>query len=136
MTAENTNFKISNSDASKIKLSDRERKLRETTDLTPVYLSQIVNYIEAKIEDQTIKNMMLQRVKKYPHSALKNFFSRFESILTDCIKVHSERKNKEFLIKEKKIEQIPAIAKQDILELQEQLEQEILSGAKDDQKNS
>jgi len=54
----------------------------------------------------------------------------------DCIKVHSERKNKEFLIKEKKIEQIPAIAKQDILELQEQLEQEILSGAKDDQKNS
>jgi len=136
MTAENTNFKISNSDASKIKLSDRERKLRETTDLTPVYLSQIVNYIEAKIEDQTIKNMMLQRVKKYPHSALKNFFSRFESILTDCIKVYSERKNKEFLIKEKKIEQIPAIAKQDILELQEQLEQEILSEAKDDQKNS
>jgi hypothetical protein len=117
-------------------LSDRERKLRETTDLTPVYLSQIVNYIEAKIEDQTIKNMMLQRVKKYPHSALKNFFSRFESILTDCIKVYSERKNKEFLIKEKKIEQIPAIAKQDILELQEQLEQEILSEAKDDQKNS
>lgn len=136
MTAENTNFKISNSDAAKNKLSDREKRLRETTDLSPIYLSQIINYIEAKVEDQTIKNMMLQRVNKYPHSALKNFFSRFDSILNDCIKIHSDRKNKEFLIKERKAEPKPVIAQQDILNFQEQMEQEILSENKDDQKNS
>ena len=136
MTAENTNFKISNSDSVKNRLSDREKRLRETTDLTPIYLSQIINYIEAKIEDATIKNMMLQRAKKYPHSALKNFFSRFESILNDCIKINSERKNKEFLLKENKTDPTPVIAKQDILELQEQMEQGVLSEKQDDQADS
>lgn len=135
MTAENTNFKISNSDAVSNRLSDREKRLRETTNLTPIYLSQILNYIEARVEDPVIKTMIIERAKKYPHSALKNFFSRFDAILNDCIKINSERKNKEFLLKEKKVEETPVIEKKDILDFQEKLEKESLAEKEDDQQD-
>ena len=53
MTAENTNFKISNSDASKIKLSDRERKLRETTD----------QYISARLSTTLKLKLKIKQLK-------------------------------------------------------------------------
>ncbi len=125
MTAENTNFQISNSDAAKQKISDREKRLRETTDLNPIYLSQIINYIEARIEDPVLKNMVLARANKYPHSALKNFFSRFPTIVADCNRIINERKAKEHKQPVRKESPQPiAYQNDDMIKLQEQLEKD------------
>lgn len=125
MTAENTNFQISNSDVAKQKLSDREKRLRETTDLNPIYLSQIINYIEARIEDPILKNMVLARANKYPHSALKNFFSRFPTIVADCNRIINERKAKEHFqpVRKQVTEPVP-FQNNDLINLQEQLEKD------------
>lgn len=125
MTAENTNFQISNSDSAKNKLSDRERRLRETTDLNPIYMSQIINYIEAKIEDPVLRNMVLERAKKCPHSALKNFFSRFQTIVSDCDRIIQERKSKEAGLHEKVQPKKPSVLQaNDLLNLQNEMENE------------
>jgi hypothetical protein len=83
MTAESTNFKISNA-AGDPKISEREKKLRSATNLTPLYLNQLLSYIEAKVEDPIIRDMVVKKAKSYPHSALDKFFANFDKIVSEC----------------------------------------------------
>jgi len=95
MTAESTNFQISNSDAGKIKMSDMEKNFRNSVNLTPVYLEQVINFINSSVQDPAIRDKVIARAKSYPHSALQSFLNRFQSIVVECTRIIQEKRTKE-----------------------------------------
>ena len=123
MTAENTKFQISNTNLGNNKLSEREKFLRNSVNLTPVNLNQILNYIDHKIEDPVLKGMVIKRARSYPHSALEKFFNIFDSVVQECQKKIHEMRLKENGKTLKKIEEKQAdITNDDLLELQKSFE--------------
>lgn len=124
MTAENTNFKISNA-AGDLKISEREKKLRLATNLTPMYLNHLLSYIEAKVEDPIIRDMVIKKAKSYPHSALEKFFTNFDKIVNECQRKLHEIRMLELGIKSKntsnKKEQVTT---EDLIDLQKTFEED------------
>jgi len=122
MTTERANFQIYNSGANMSNLSEMEKNLRASTNLTPVYLVQLQNYISARIENPIIRDMMLEKANSYPNSALQGFLDRFDKIMAECIKRHNEIRLKESnSIKTTKSISRNTIKAEDLLNLQDQL---------------
>lgn len=122
MTTERMNYQISNNETGLSKMNERDKQLRLTTNLTPIYTHQIVNYINARIENDEVREMMISKVKSYPHSALDSFMRRFDTFVAECVsKLNKNRQQNEQSIKKQKQSAEP-INSEDLLDLQDKIE--------------
>lgn len=122
MTTERMNYQISNNETGLSKMNERDKQLRLATNLTPIYTHQIVNYINARIENDEVKEMMISKVKSYPHSALDSFMRRFDTFVAECVsKLNKNRQQNEQSIKKQKQSAEPVNA-EDLLDLQDKIE--------------
>lgn len=122
MTTERMNYQISNNETGLSKMNERDKQLRLATNLTPIYTHQIVNYINARIENDEVKEMMISKVKSYPHSALDSFMRRFDTFVAECVsKLNKNRQQNEQSIKKQKQSAEP-INSEDLLDLQDKIE--------------
>lgn len=121
MTTERMNYQISNSETGLSKMNDRDRQLRLSTNLNPIYTHQVVNYINARIENVKIREMMLAKATGYPHSALGSFMQRFDSILAECISAYNKQKQVSVAEKQEKPNK-SMINPDDLLNLQDELQ--------------
>jgi len=122
MTTERMNYQISNNETGLSKMNERDKQLRLATNLTPIYTHQIVNYINARIENDEVREMMILKVKSYPHSALDSFMRRFDTFVAECVsKLNKNRQQNEQSIKKQKQSAEP-INSEDLLDLQDKIE--------------
>lgn len=122
MTTERMNYQISNNETGLSKMNERDKQLRLATNLTPIYTHQIVNYINARIENDEVREMMISKVKSYPHSALDSFMRRFDTFVAECVsKLNKNRQQNEQSIKKQKQSAEP-INSEDLLDLQDKIE--------------
>lgn len=122
MTTERMNYQISNNETGLSKMNERDKQLRLATNLTPIYTHQIVNYINARIENDEVREMMISKVKSYPHNALDSFMRRFDTFVAECVsKLNKNRQQNEQSIKKQKQSAEP-INSEDLLDLQDKIE--------------
>ena len=100
-------------------LSDRERMLRGTKNLHPIYLHDLVVYIKNKISDTVLCEEIIKMAGECPHSALGSFFSKIDLIIADKREQLNKRSQKEKELKQDEI--LKEITKSDILDLQEEI---------------
>lgn len=120
------NIKFNNNASADAKISEREKKLRKSTNLTPIYLNNLLSYIEAKIEDPIVRDMVIKKAKSYPHSALENFFNNFDKIVIQCQqKIHQIRMLEMGVKSKEKVENQAKITSDELLDFQNSFEEEI-----------
>lgn len=122
MTTERMNYQISNNETGLSKMNERDKQLRLTTNLTPIYTHQIINYINSRIENEEVQKMMIEKVKNYPHSALENFMRRFDTLVAECVSKLNKNRQKNQQNTKKPKTNSDIISAEDLVNLQDDIQ--------------
>jgi len=118
MSVERNSIKVS-IDAGN-KLSDYEAASRRQKVSLQVYMFQVVNYINENIQDEIVREKVLNYFKKIPHGALARKFSKFNEVVTmfeEEIRIAKEKEQGIVPKKAKKLE----VEIDDLMDLQSDL---------------
>lgn len=90
MTAERTNAKIYIQNGQRI--SDYDRRLRNSVTKRPVYNDQIVAYVDRKVTDPVLRDRIIAEIAKFPSAAGNFLFQQIDSmILKMQVKMNNEK---------------------------------------------
>jgi hypothetical protein len=122
-STEGINFGVQNMSPGFDKLPEREKKLRMSVNLHPVYLENVLKIINNRIEDEDVKNAVVKEAKRCPHSALSQFLQRLESITQEQIKKlnFAKRKENEKIPASHKKQKENKLQTEELLDIQEDL---------------